>query len=430
MRRGSEPTRPLQSPPMAACRACGAAVGREFRYCPQCGAPVADEVPLGDPGVPVRTEAVVRRSGLDRRRGGLVVGAVVLVLLALWGVSRGGGAGGRPADPAGPPPPATVRPGLGSAGDGAPASGSDDPPPESANGNRAADARGPVVDHPTGLVLLVGSIGSLASIDLDTGVITTHRTTGHPVLVTGGRLLVEQSGLELSSVPVGDPDSGGVRLPGGPLLAAAPGPVAGQAWLLTGEPPSWRLVDLTDGSVAAPPRPGVVPPYLASQAGPDVSGSRAGGVFARDGETYRRVFDGQLLGVSDGVVAAATCDQPNRCRLHWLDRATWAELSRPVPADLSLAEGDAGVWLSPDGRFLAYPADDGRLRLFDVARGAAVPVRPLPGSLATSPDGQFLALLDDGSLLVYETGTGRSFPVLLDAAAPPRQARTLLVPRP
>jgi RNA polymerase sigma factor (sigma-70 family) len=112
-----------------------------------------------------------------------------------------------------------------------------------------------------------------------------------------------------------------------------------------------------------------------------------------------------------GTTVAAVADRVGAVVL--LDPATGKE-QRPLPGQVGRT---VGLAFSPDGTQLATASDDGRIRVWDVAKGKIVqqfsargsikasPFLPLP--LAFGPDGQTLAAAVSNQVNVWDQSTGK-----------------------
>jgi hypothetical protein len=289
---------------------------------------------------------------------------------------------------------------------------------------------GPVLGQPVGLALLVSSGASLERVDLDTGEVTGYEVRGWPVHASGGWLLLNDptQAESLRALPLDDLQAA----EGSPVGSTVgwpdrvhPGPEPGQVWVMGyTESFVWRLIRLDDGDVLdqLPALFGLNGPIFT---GPSVMTSVAGGVFVHAGGQWRKVSEGMPLAVSDQYVLAQTCSQPLACGLEWIDRATWQQVVRPVPEAAGIV---GGVWLSPDGRVLAFSADAGPPQVFDVERGEVVDLVPVdPAGVRVSPDGRYLvtAVEPEGQLAVYDLDSGERHEVALHPTS--HDSRALLV---
>lgn len=423
---------------MASCRACGAGVGRQFRFCSQCGSAVGVELDLLDLAPPAHDEATVTY-GRSGRFWAAVGGGVLAVLLGLWILSSiGGGDGGRGAgadDPSGRPTTtrAAARTATTSPTDGATATTAASGPASSDGGGATTTAStrapstsvlaggGPLPGQPLGLSLIIGSEERLRRLDLDTGVVTGYERAGTPLVVSGGWVLIQEDNGLARAVPVSDLDAEvasvwsqySTGLP-------RPGPLPGQIWLpdANGRTLVWRLVDagsretvqeLDSGAAAWWQQP-------ESVLDPMVVGSTTGQVFERDGDTFRPVATGELVAVGRTAVLVRRCTDPRTCTLHWIDRSTWRDTTAPVPADRAGEVTTASV--SDDGRLLLYSTASQSF-LFDVSRGQEVmQVAVWPGVLSVSPDGRWaVAVHTAGRIALYDVDRGETTEVGLSSAS-------------
>jgi WD40 repeat protein len=95
------------------------------------------------------------------------------------------------------------------------------------------------------------------------------------------------------------------------------------------------------------------------------------------------------------------------------------------------ARGSPAVGFSPDGRWLAWSAEDGKLRLTDTATGKEVRTLGAPeqtrylAGLAFSPDGKRLATRGyDGAVRLWDVATGRQVRQLAPARAALQRRRS------
>jgi hypothetical protein len=402
---------------MVPCGDCGQSLADGARFCPNCGAAAA-AVPtlLGLEAVrsqAAHSESTVTSGSLGRNRMLVAVGTVLVGALALSMIGSGSQGLAERASAVDGADRVTVPSTLSPA------------PSSAATTSLVAPVDGrpgdPLLGRPVGLSLLIGGSSNLRRLDLDTGVVTDYDTNGWPIYADGGRLVLAE------------PDGGRVRAVGLDQLAArerdwlplgissswppvSTGPEPGTIWLLASiGQPTWQLIHITDGSTVDEITVTSDALHFTS-GGPMIATSAAGGVFAHDGTTYRRVFDGVPLAVSDEFVLARSCSLPTACSLHWLRRDTWEEIDRAVPTDPVWWVG----WLSADGRVLAYSGAE-RTRFFDVERGE--PLDPAtdvdPTRVVASAGTQFLVVAQS-RLGVYDLGTGATHRIELNARADDR----------
>ncbi len=416
---------------MASCRACGAAIGRQFRFCSQCGTAVGVVLDLLDLAPPIRDEVTVAY-GRPGRFWAAVGGGLLAVLLGLWALSSVGGGGGpatadggfsrdRPTTTATTAPPSTTD-----AGPTAPSAA------EGAATTTAAEAGasttviaggGPLLGEPVGLSLLMGSEQRLRRVDLDTGVVTTYERPGVPLFATGGFALIQGSGGLVRAAPLADLDAETPSLwsPFSPALPR-PGPNPGEVWLpdASGETLVWRLVDAGSRDVLSEVDSGTGSWWSQPESilDPMVVGSTTGEVFERVDESFEPVADGELIAVGRTRVLVRRCENPGSCTLHWLDRANWREKADPLPDVAARQVSTASI--SDDGRLLVY-ATANESYLFDVSRGQEVAqVATWPGTMSVSPDGRWAALVHiAGRIALYDVERGEVIeaPVSISTAA-------------
>lgn len=429
---------------MASCRACGAGVGRQFRFCSQCGSAVGVELDLLDLAPPAHDEATVTY-GRPGRFWVAVGGSVVAFMLGLWALSSiGGGDGGAGTDDAGGGRPTTTRMTARAATatsptDGAAATTATDGAAATTTSTRTPSTSvlaggGPLPGQPLGLSLIIGSEERLRRLDLDTGVVTTYERAGLPLFATGDVVLVQGSGSMVRALPLAelDADVSPLWAPYSPAVPR-PGPKPGQIWLpdVSDESLSWRLVDAGGRDVIRELDGDGVPWWMPGvmTADPLVVGSSTGEVFERDveGGGLRRVADGELVSVGRSLVLVRRCADPTACTLHWLDRASWREVERPLP-DVD-ARTVSEAYISDDGRLLQYGTAMTGTFLFDVGRGAPVAeVSTWPDNLAVSPDGRWVAMVHvAGRVAIYDVERGElnEIPVSVSASG---ASRLVIVP--
>ena len=139
---------------------------------------------------------------------------------------------------------------------------------------------------------------------------------------------------------------------------------------------------------------------------PIVVGSSTGEVFERHGDGFQLVTQGELVAVGRSTVLVRRCADPRSCSLHWIDRATWREVERPLP-EINVQELTAAS-VSDDGRLLLYATATSSSVLFDVSRGNPVTeTETWPDNLAVSADGRWVAVLRlGGRIVVYDVEAG------------------------
>jgi RNA polymerase sigma factor (sigma-70 family) len=122
----------------------------------------------------------------------------------------------------------------------------------------------------------------------------------------------------------------------------------------------------------------------------------------------------------DGRFIAVGCGGQQPIRI--LDAVT----GQPVGPGLQASRGRVrNVAFSPDGRLIASSHQDGRLRLWDVARGQVLHDFPADNgaahSAAFTPDGKLLLVTDPGAALrLYEVASGKEVRAFVGHTAPVR----------
>jgi len=434
------------------------------RFCSACGDALAASGPSGDrhagwgsDGAPGEPELLVLEpapAGPDAdelaahgRRSPrvwlLVAAGVMLAAIALWGIGRSDSGSTGP-DEAARPSATTDRPEVPSSTT-ADTTSTDDPAAEAETVLTYDPATGaPVLGHPVGWSLMVGQTfdRGLERIDLDSGQSTRYQVSGGPVAVLDGLLVLqapgEGGGLQLRSVPLGDPAADGTELVAGSSLGPDRWPVFpggdGALWVFaaTRESTTWRLVRVSDGrlidEVPAPTAFQVAP---LPGGGPDVATSPSGGLYRRDGSGYRLVHPGRPIVVSRGVALVVSCSLPGSCVTQWVDVDRGEPVGRPLPPD----DDDIDWFGAPDaaGRFLvgwrsgAAPVgggvvlyDTGRLRLVEVGTSFTT------DGVAATPDGRYLAVGIDDQIRIFDADQERWVAVSLAVGAVP--ANLLFVP--
>lgn len=408
---------------MASCRACGAGVGRQFRFCSQCGAAVGVELDLFDLAPPAHDEAIVTY-GRPGRFWAAVAGGLAAVVLGLWALSSVGGGGDSADDVTGAGRPTTTRV-TARAGTSPRITEPTEPSsPSAAEGTTTATTStaasgvptshvgsgGPLLGEPVGFSLLFGTSDRLRRIDLDSGVVTTYNRGGLPLFMSGDWVLLQSENGTVRAERVAD--LGGERVP--PLWSPSspgmplPGPEPNQVWLpeATSRSLVWKLLDLGSRETVLEIDSGASPTWQdqGSTLDPLVVGLRTGEIFEHDGRAYRSVAAGDLVAVGRTVVLVRRCTGPGSCSLVWLDRSTWREAAGAVPAVEPRRVVSASI--SDDGRLLLYATDSGS-KLFDVTRGTEVAdVGSWPPNLAVSPDGRWASVLVAGRPSVYDVARG------------------------
>lgn len=412
------------------------------RFCPSCGyglevpAEAGLDVLGADEGGRVAVAAV---TAVRPSRAGSVVAVVVAAAVLAMGLL-----GRDPSGDAAPPaadatPPTTVAV--------APPSTSRKPPPSSLPRSTSPAAGAPppieVVDtvegapflgRATGLVLLYGSPTALQVLDLDTGEVRKLAEAGHvPLAVVAEQLVVSLTDSGAWGVlpwrldgAMADPVPLAV---GGEVIAAR---ADGLVWSgeHMGVQTRWRLLELGTNRVLemfeVPSGPSSYVNPRSWSTGPEVIDAPDGGVYIRDGSSFRRVAEGMLLAVAPDSVLLRRCGPDLRCGPVWVDRRTWRDIDAPVPPGHF---DEAAV--SPGARWVrtsSYNEDSSSV--FDRRTGASTTTGAGSafGPWSFSPDDRYLAVLHgDASPTVVELATGERFAIpvrLYDAWS------ILLIPRP
>jgi hypothetical protein len=146
-----------------------------------------------------------------------------------------------------------------------------------------------------------------------------------------------------------------------------------------------------------------------------------GGTYLLDPDTgqLRRISEVPFAAVNQQVLVDFACDDAGGCQLRVTDRASGQArlLPTPAPADpWAFMNGP----LSPDGRYLAYRDEVGRLGVLDLTSGEQRPLA-LPGSPGSglggpaqatwSPDSSLLFWPDTDGLHVWRVGAPQALTI-------------------
>jgi hypothetical protein len=349
-------------------------------------------------------------TGGGRRHGLLVMGAVGAMVVALTFV--GSGDPGPTAAPTSSSLPATTataaapQPSVTVSVPTTAASTTTEPPT-------------PLLDTPTGLVLVTLGSGGLLATDFDTGV---ERDLGLEQTNDAWQLIPRTGGVVVGSdqivfVPFAGPsvvlDSYG---------AMVPSAHEGRLWVMS-HPDGLREIDMSGATTAGPfPLPEDAYPIGGVTAGVIVS--IAGDIFLvpADGSEATRVSTGYPIAAGGDLVASYECGQDLECGLHLRDLAAGTDRIATRP--------DGGVFmpysigsLSPDGSWLvvAGPGPSSTpLFVIDTATGISTVV-PSESTgynvwpITWSPDGQWLLWADQFSgVQAWPVGASESVDLPVD----------------
>ncbi|MEL6982845.1 MAG: hypothetical protein AAFO29_10520, partial [Actinomycetota bacterium] len=267
---------------------------------------------------------------------------------------------------------------------------------------------GPVAGEPSGMTLFIGGDRPLTAIDLDSGQVSQYGLMAHPVLVTGGDLVLYQEDTGIVGwVPVEDPGRQALSWKRG-RVAAGSGP--GLLWILDPEvdEPHPAGVDVGFGrwelfETATNRRvfrmPGDLYPDIESfiEAPPTVGGSfeavrpgpwfstRRDGVYRAIEDGYTRVADGRVL-ANDEDVLVEQCSIEGVCNVAWYAVETGDPVDRVLPQVrprvARLVAG--GAWLHSVGWA-------GTSELLELATGRRIEHDWAEARPTVSPDGRWLA---------------------------------------
>ncbi len=204
----------------------------------------------------------------------------------------------------------------------------------------------------------------------------------------GSKLVIESK----NGFSWADPDGGfGTLTPGGEARAFGDDEV----WLSAAYVSNRSFVPTrasVDGELAdLPELPGGVFPFGAVGDALVVGGGASGGVYVHDGDGYRLLTPGALLGTGGGAVLARVCDEALTCELHRIDVATGDTTVHSLHRMTDLA----GVWwvdsiVSPDASALLVMSGAEPV-LWDLESGVMLPVPVNRGRpIAWSSDAQWL----------------------------------------
>ena len=163
-----------------------------------------------------------------------------------------------------------------------------------------------------------------------------------------------------------------------------------------------------DGEVTdLPELPAGVFPFGAAGDALVVGGGAAGGVYVHEGNGYRELSPGGLLGTGDGAVLARVCDHTLECSVHRVDVDTGAVEVHSLHRMTDLA----GVWwledtVSPDALSLLVMSGAEPV-LWDLESGVMTPVPVQRGRpIAWSADSQWLFIGGNAEIVGIHRPTG------------------------
>ena len=365
--------------------------------------------PRGRSGAEVGPHAGGRRPGGSRLAAVVLVGGLVSVVAFLWLLGR----------PGQPPPIERAVPATSTIPATAPPTTE---PTFAVSTTVPVVVDAPVAGEPTGLALLVGGDGPLQSLDLDSGVLRRFGVMAHPILVTGGDLVIYQETAGIVGwVPLDDPGQQVLIWKRG---RAALDQEPGRLWVLdpTNDEPhpagadvgygrwelfdteSSRLVFRTPGDLydetetafdRSPPLGGV---FDVIRPGPWFS-NRPDGVYRAVAAGYTPLTDGRVLTNDEEAALVGRCPADGPCDLSWVGVDSGRAIDRPLPGIrprmATLVGG--GAWLHSVGW-------EGTSELLELASGRTIAsdwatVRP-----AVSPDGRWLAAWTGSEVMLFDLG--------------------------
>jgi hypothetical protein len=337
------------------------------------------------------------RESVDRRWPAALAG-IVVVGIVLWSIASSSPddqAGGRPApDLVEPAVPYTPRPFVGvEAGDG------------------------PILGRPVDYLLMVGGAQPLRTFDLTTGDLIGIDRIIEPGFVAGNWLIFRDSASDWFWESLDGAVAARAFDPAGPGAEVVPDD-ASSVWLSWSNDDGgrqWQLIDLESGDVereTSTSTDAKVPGApCCTFVGPEVIGSRGGGVFALDDDdVHRRVLDGDLIAAGDDRVLVRQCDDQLRCESVWFEIGTWDRLDLPLPA----GEVRSGRFVA-GGSLLAGSEPRAALGsgLYEVETGRSLRSlgsTPIHDALV-SPDGEWMLRRLYGRVEVVDVATGASVTV-------------------
>ncbi len=288
------------------------------------------------------------------------------------------------------------------------------PPPLEDIGDPTFD--GPIMGSPTNMFVAIGSrTETVQVVDLDSGDFENLAIKGQPWLAVDGQLIVKQRLGEWFRVDMASPERTAEQITGrhdffdsvvADQTATATDPT--RLWFSKFGPDggmTWALIEIETGEVLRrlrTPDDALIPEGSDGRplSGPEVVGSRSGGIFElQSDDSYRQVVaEGGLVAVGRTRILITVCDATLSCENRWLDRESFAVTdATPLSGDFGVGHffGDDTVLIAEtfDGINTTINPPGPIIKVIDLASGA-----PLRTGLTRqiedvwlSPDGRYLA---------------------------------------
>lgn len=244
---------------------------------------------------------------------------------------------------------------------------------------------GPLLGEKTGLSLIVGGGNELVVTDLDTGELRfVDRVAGRPIGVFGSMVVLagnNSGNLWLIDLERSDPEP--VQLGQGAQWVDLAWVEDTRVWVRESSfpgpegRPEWQLVAYDATGTVVDSHPVDDDQWGWTVPGPhsDLFHDPAGGLYRRDGGTYRRVSMGVALAVGDQLILVRECDRARQCLDRWYDVDTFDLVDLPPPppypdwSSMEVLGGDRGDrWLAA----FDWVEDGGVGRLIEIATGEVV----------------------------------------------------------
>lgn len=286
----------------------------------------------------------------------------------------------------------------------------------------------------SGLELVVLSPNRLQTVDLTTGVRSTHRVepsrTGVPRVVYAGDGWISLYDLDQQTATLfrGHESEEQIVFESNSQMFFQPSTETfvsmEQSVFPADGPVSWTIREFAHDSAEPISETPFELPVMAWAQGPDPAGgvivyANGGGVFRYDGTNSERLTSGQLFGLSATTIVAYECgDSLDDCATVIVDRTTGERRTVPHPPGAPMSyEPLWNYWgnqldnVSPNGEYMMIAAFSERRYQYGVlslVTGEFDPLAQVMNDVAVewSPDSRLVFFADNGVLKAYDTVSG------------------------